>query len=428
MPRASSTTSVPSRARDRRPHPRAAHAERPDPPGQPANAREGVRRLGHRAQERWRRSPAGSRVLERGLAGRDRRLHPPRVPRAGLREDLLAACLDCRRRDGACDSRPRPGRQADRAVLLALVADLRRRYGTKAGHAGTSIPWRRVSCSSCSAGNPPRPLSRRTGQALPDRDPPRAPNVDRRRRRERWIEETPVADEPAILALEGEVERPVPAASAVKIGGERAYRLHGRRCRRDAGPHLDSPRSGASVRPAARRTRPPRLERNVRPRDCRRARRPLPLDPSHGRRPLPGRRCRSERVLPPLAALVHLPERRLDDDGSRSCVRGDGCRDREGPVALWAGDGELVAVGQAAGGDTPGDRSDDRRPPPATSSSLHSAPSRSALSTASTGAIAPSSTPTTGLRSTVLTFEPHPRLGCSATRYSSSRRSTGAWS
>ena len=59
-----------------------------------------------------------------------------------------------------------------------------------------------------------------------------------------------------------------------------------------------------------------------------------------------------ERVLPLLAALVHLPEQRLDDEQaalvrSGRAISGPG----EGAVALWTGDGELVAVGQADGGD-----------------------------------------------------------------------------
>jgi tRNA pseudouridine55 synthase len=58
-----------------------------------------------------------------------------------------------------------------------------------------------------------------------------------------------------------------------------------------------------------------------------------------------------ERVLPPLAALVHLPERRLDEEEARLVragrpIPGAG----EGPIALWSGEGELVAVGRADGG------------------------------------------------------------------------------
>ena len=58
-----------------------------------------------------------------------------------------------------------------------------------------------------------------------------------------------------------------------------------------------------------------------------------------------------DRVLPLLAALVHLPERRLDEEEGRLVragrpITGPG----EGPTALWTGDGELVAVGQAGAG------------------------------------------------------------------------------
>jgi len=57
-----------------------------------------------------------------------------------------------------------------------------------------------------------------------------------------------------------------------------------------------------------------------------------------------------ERVLLPLAALVHLPERRLSDEEvavvrAGRAIEGGG----EGAVALWDGNG-LVAVGQAGGG------------------------------------------------------------------------------
>jgi hypothetical protein len=57
-----------------------------------------------------------------------------------------------------------------------------------------------------------------------------------------------------------------------------------------------------------------------------------------------------ERVLAPLAALVHLPERRLSDEEvalvrTGRAVEGGG----EGAVALWYETG-LVAVGQARGG------------------------------------------------------------------------------
>jgi tRNA U55 pseudouridine synthase TruB len=59
-----------------------------------------------------------------------------------------------------------------------------------------------------------------------------------------------------------------------------------------------------------------------------------------------------KRVLPLLAALVHMPERRLEGDDELAAVRagrtvpGTG----KGPTALWTGAGDLVAVGIAEGG------------------------------------------------------------------------------
>ena len=77
--------------RDRRPHPRAADAERPNAARQPAHPRGGPRRLRHRPQERRRRPPSGRRFLERVLDRGDRRLHPPRVPRAVSEPELTTA-------------------------------------------------------------------------------------------------------------------------------------------------------------------------------------------------------------------------------------------------------------------------------------------------------------------------------------------------
>jgi hypothetical protein len=57
-------------------------------------------------------------------------------------------------------------------------------------------------------------------------------------------------------------------------------------------------------------------------------------------------------VRPLLAALVHLPERRLDDEEARLVRAGRAIAGAdEGPTALWTGDGELVAVGQASRGE-----------------------------------------------------------------------------
>ena len=109
---------------------------------------------------------------------------------------------------------------------FAVVADLRRRYGTKAGHAGTLDPL--------ATGLLLVLLGRGTRLAR------YLVGLDKRYRTEirlglrtstgdgegEVVEETPIVSEAEIAALEGEVELPVPAASAVKIGGERAYKLH----------------------------------------------------------------------------------------------------------------------------------------------------------------------------------------------------------
>ena len=57
------------------------------------------------------------------------------------------------------------------------------------------------------------------------------------------------------------------------------------------------------------------------------------------------------RVLPLLAALVHLPERELDEEEANLVRHGRRLPgEGEGSVALWTGDGELVGVGIADGG------------------------------------------------------------------------------
>jgi tRNA pseudouridine55 synthase len=111
---------------------------------------------------------------------------------------------------------------------FAVVADLRRRYRTKAGHAGTLDPL--------ATGLLLVLLGRGTRLAR------YLVGLDKRYRTEvrlgvrtstgdgegEVLEETPMPSEVEILALEGDVELPIPAASAVKIAGERAYKLHRR--------------------------------------------------------------------------------------------------------------------------------------------------------------------------------------------------------
>jgi tRNA pseudouridine55 synthase len=113
---------------------------------------------------------------------------------------------------------------------FAIVRDLRDRTGARAGHAGTLDPFatglllvllgRSTKLAGRFVGLDKRyvtdvDLTARTstgdpeGEVVDELEPPAARELERR-----------------LATLRGEVELPVPAASAVKIGGERAYKLH----------------------------------------------------------------------------------------------------------------------------------------------------------------------------------------------------------
>jgi len=112
---------------------------------------------------------------------------------------------------------------------FAVVAQIRRVTGARTGHAGSLDPFatglllllsgRATKLAPCLVGLDKRyiteiDLTRRTstgdpeGEILENQAPPSEPELGRR-----------------LEHLRGEVELPIPAASAVKIGGERAYRL-----------------------------------------------------------------------------------------------------------------------------------------------------------------------------------------------------------
>lgn len=115
---------------------------------------------------------------------------------------------------------------------FAIVNDVRRRTGARTGHAGTLDPFatgllvllsgRATRLASCFVGLDKRyltdvDLTARTstgdveGEVVERHEAPFAAGLEER-----------------LEALRGEIELPIPAASAVKIGGERAYKLHRR--------------------------------------------------------------------------------------------------------------------------------------------------------------------------------------------------------
>ena len=140
-------------------------------------------------------------------------------------------------RDGRC----RRGRRRPVGVVLvdkpagpssfALVAELRRRTGARTGHTGTLDPFATGPAGSvvrggdrlapCFVGLDKRYVTDvdltattstgdREGEIVERHEPPPRDELDE-----------------ALARLRGEIELPIPAASAVEIGGERAYRLAG---------------------------------------------------------------------------------------------------------------------------------------------------------------------------------------------------------
>jgi tRNA pseudouridine55 synthase len=122
---------------------------------------------------------------------------------------------------------------------FAIVAELRRRTRARTGHAGTLDPFatglllllsgRATKLASCFVGLDKRYVTDIDLAARTATGDPEGPVVERAA--------PPSADEleRRLERLRGDVELPVPAASAVKIGGERAYKLARR------GLHVDMP-------------------------------------------------------------------------------------------------------------------------------------------------------------------------------------------
>ena len=236
---------------------------------------------------------------------------------------------------------------------FAVVNRLRARYGVKAGHAGTLDPLatglllvllgRATRLTRYLVGLDKRYVTEiRLGLRTSTGDG-----------EGEVVEETPISSRREIEALTGELELPVPAASAVKIGGERAYRLHRR------GVAVEMPTRRSEIHDLrVRRYAPPLAEVELHTSSGTYVRSIADALGGHCRTlrrtavgPFRVEDADEERVLPPLAALVHVPERQLEEDEairirSGRVVEGAG----KGPVALWVGDGELVAVGIAKDG------------------------------------------------------------------------------
>jgi len=132
---------------------------------------------------------------------------------------------------------------------FAIVNHVRRRTGARTGHAGTLDPFATGLLVLLSG------TATKMAQWFVGLDKRYLTAIDLRRRTSTGDPEGEVVEErtpPAreeleeeLADLRGEIELPVPAASAVKIGGERAYRLH---------------RKGVAVEMPVRRSRVDALE------------------------------------------------------------------------------------------------------------------------------------------------------------------------
>jgi tRNA pseudouridine55 synthase len=112
---------------------------------------------------------------------------------------------------------------------FAIVSDLRRRTGARTGHAGTLDPFATglllllsgsaTKLASCFVGLDKRYVTDVDLTARTSTGDPEGEVVER-------LEAPSQAElERRLAGLRGEIELPIPAASAVKIGGERAYKL-----------------------------------------------------------------------------------------------------------------------------------------------------------------------------------------------------------
>ncbi|MBD0289641.1 MAG: tRNA pseudouridine(55) synthase TruB [Thermoleophilia bacterium] len=234
---------------------------------------------------------------------------------------------------------------------FAVVRRVRARFGLKTGHGGTLDPFA-TGLLVCLVGRATRlaryqsDLDKRYLVSI--RLGVRTTTGDAEGRE---LERTPTASREEIERLRGEVELRVPAASAVKIAGERAYRLH---------------RRGVEVEMPFRRSVIHSLDVLVyEPPDVR-----LELRVSSGtyvraladalgghctglRRTAVGHLrvedADEERLLPPLTAVEHLRRRELTDEENVLVRSGRALPDESAGRAALVHAGELVAVGSGDG-------------------------------------------------------------------------------
>ncbi len=230
-----------------------------------------------------------------------------------------------------------------------VIAAIRRRTGARTGHAGTLDPFATgllLVLSGAATRLAPWlvgldkryltdvDLSARTssgdveGEVVEQVEPPTGEELNRR-----------------LAGLRGEIELPIPAASAVKIDGERAYRLH----RRGEAPEMPLRRSRVdALELIAYRDGVASLDLRVGSGTyvraiadalgghCRTLRRtevgPFPVEDAD-----------DERILPPAEALPWLPTVEVTAEEAHA-IRG-GRRQAE-PDSRTLLDGELVAVGR----------------------------------------------------------------------------------
>jgi tRNA pseudouridine55 synthase len=254
------------------------------------------------------------------------------------------------------------GRPANGLVLVdkpsgpssfAVVKSLRDRYGVKAGHAGTLDPLA-SGLLLCLLGP-----ATRLARYLVGLDKRYVTEVHLGLRTTTGdgegdvLEKTSQATLGDIEALRGEIDLRIPQASAVKIEGTRAYELQRR------GVAVEMPVRRSTIHDLRVLTyEPPLAQLELRVSSGTYVRAIADALGGHCRTlrrtavgPFRVEDADEERVLPPLAALPHLDERELSDAEARLIrtgrqLPGPG----EGPVALWRGKGELIAVGRAEGG------------------------------------------------------------------------------